>query len=160
MKNLIFILLSLFSISAITGCRVQPEPINYGSDECSYCRMLITDRKYGSELISSKGKIFKFDSIECLAAYYIKLEDDKEVSLLVTNFDKPSNFLSVNDAVFVQSARLRSPMGLYLSSHSDEKVTENLIEMYGGKILDWEAVQNLVKEKWLEKGGREMMHNH
>jgi copper chaperone NosL len=122
--------------------------------------MLISDERYGTELISSKGKIFKFDSIECLTAYYIKLEDKSENNVVVTDFDRPSDFLSVERVVFVQSSRLRSPMGLYLSSHSDEKGAENLIEMFGGKILDWEAVQNLVKEKWLEKGDRKMMLQH
>ncbi len=61
----IFLLLSLVTAS----CGSNPEPINYGHDECEFCRMQISDNRYGAELVTDKGKVYKFDSIECLIEF-------------------------------------------------------------------------------------------
>ncbi len=53
----------------ISSCGSKPEPINYGHDECEFCRMQISDNRYGAELVTDKGKVYKFDSIECLIEF-------------------------------------------------------------------------------------------
>ena len=41
----------------IISCGVSPQPIIYGTDECEHCRMMISDNKYGAEIVNSKGKV-------------------------------------------------------------------------------------------------------
>ncbi|MEJ5262655.1 MAG: hypothetical protein WHT45_08235, partial [Ignavibacterium sp.] len=62
MKSLILIFTSIL----LFACSPQPEPIDYGNDICDFCKMNITDNKYAAEIVTSKGKIYKFDSIEYL----------------------------------------------------------------------------------------------
>ena len=40
-------------------------------DTCAYCRMTISDERFGGQFVTSKGKVHVFDSIECLAAFYL-----------------------------------------------------------------------------------------
>ena len=59
------ILLSL----VLSSCQVSERPIDYGADECDYCKMIIMDQRYGSELVTEKGKVYTFDAAECLIEY-------------------------------------------------------------------------------------------
>ena len=47
----------------------KQEEINYGVDACAYCKMNIVDPKFGAELITKKGRVYKFDAIECMVNY-------------------------------------------------------------------------------------------
>jgi len=43
---LYFILSGLF---LFTGCKVEPEPINYGKDQCHFCKMNIVDKQHAAQ---------------------------------------------------------------------------------------------------------------
>src|SRR5947207_1685599 len=63
------LLSALVVLLLFSGCSTQPTPINYGSDECALCKMGIIDQKFGAEIVTKKGKIFKFDSGECMVNF-------------------------------------------------------------------------------------------
>ena len=50
------IFLIFISIFILIGCSTKVEQINYNKDVCAYCGMMITDRKFGAELITKKEK--------------------------------------------------------------------------------------------------------
>ena len=52
----------------LVACNAGPVPIAYGTDQCATCHMGITDPRFGSEAVSTTGKVWKFDSAEDLAA--------------------------------------------------------------------------------------------
>lgn len=146
MKNLFITLIA--AVTFIVACGAEPEPINYGKDNCEYCKMLITDSKYGAELITQKGKIFKFDSIECLAAYS-DLRNPKEINTMwVVNFYQPNDLINVNDSHFLLSENLRSPMGLYLSAYKEESNLLEIKKQYGGKKINWNELVKYVTSEW------------
>lgn len=120
MSLLLFAVLILF-----TGCSGQdPQSIEYGKDNCSFCQMLITDHEFGSELITPKGKVFKFDSIECLVAF-AKMPGNyvpKETAVYVTSMSQPDVLFDARSAMYVVSKEIDSPMGANLAafrSHQD-----------------------------------------
>ncbi|WP_456403023.1 nitrous oxide reductase accessory protein NosL [Persephonella sp.] len=128
-----------------------PVPIEYGIDKCSYCSMTIMDDRYGSELVTEKGKVYKFDSVECLAGYYLKNKDKIKIKgMYVTDFVS-KKLINIRDAYFLHSKNLPSPMGLNLSAFSSKDELEKVRSKYGGEILNWENILNLVEKKWLNK---------
>jgi copper chaperone NosL len=135
------------------GCsRTQPEAIRYGEDNCAYCRMNIVDREFGSELINKKGKVFKFDSIECLAAF-VKRADiptDQIHSIWVTDFSSPEMLIAVPDATFVRSESMRSPMGMGLFGFSSAQAAGSFADEHTGTVLPWPDLEEVVAEAWLE----------
>ncbi len=148
MASLFVFLLAIMVIS----CEPSVQAINYGQDGCSYCRMTIVEDLYGSELLTTKGKAYKFDSIECLAAFVIKGEVAKENihGLYFTDFEDAGNLYPLGEIIFVQAKKLKSPMGLNLSAYRTQKTADDVALLYFGEIMTWEEVQTNVETAWLK----------
>lgn len=148
-KNELTIIFFLLLIFLITSCGSQPEPINYGHDECEFCRMQISDNRYGSELVTDKGKVYKFDSIECLIEFAMvkNLIGDTNQNFLVTDFATPESFTDANSAFYVHNDNFRSPMGLNVSAFDSEISRQKFVAEGGGDLLNWIDVIELVKQR-------------
>ncbi len=159
-KLLLMIMAPVLFLFVSCEREIKPVPINYGQDECEYCRMKITDPRYGSELLLKTGKSYKFDSIECLAAYYIEYKDrDKIHSLWVPDF-LTKKFIPAEKAYYLHTKNLPSPMGMNLSAFKSMQELEEVKEKYGGDVLNWEQVLKLVKKEWIEKKDKKMHHHN
>ncbi|OGU38157.1 MAG: hypothetical protein A2315_08125 [Ignavibacteria bacterium RIFOXYB2_FULL_35_12] len=138
----------LFYLSVLQySCNLSPEPINYGKDECEYCRMLISDNRYGSEVITDKGKIYKFDSIECLVEYALEqniLGDEKQ-TFLVTDFSNPLKLVDAKSAFYVHNDNIRSPMGLNVSAFGNESDMQKFFSDNNGRKIIWLDVIEMIK---------------
>jgi copper chaperone NosL len=135
----------------ILGCgQSGPVPIHYGADQCENCKMNIIDNRFGSETITATNKVYKFDSIECMAAFNAKMTQSSEqvASLWVTNFYKPESFIALPSAQIVRTKGLRSPMGLGFAAFSSESDAERFRKEYGGEILNWSEVTKVVSDSW------------
>ncbi len=128
----------------------RPARISYGIDQCDYCKMTIVDKSFGAELVTTKGKIYKFDSIECLAAAALERDGKSEsnYSLWVTNFHEPEVFLNVENAFVVAAERQRSPMGVGLVGVDSKEAATELIGHVGGVLLKWSEVKKHVAQAW------------
>ena len=106
-----WILAAALSLAAACGAR-GPEPIAYGTDACAYCRMQIVDPRFGAELVTNKGRTVKFDSIECLVAYYRQAAGANDVaSVWVSDIRHPGTLIDATRARFVDLGPGRAPMG-------------------------------------------------
>lgn len=119
----------------------------YGEANCTHCQMTVSDNRYGAELVNDKGKAFFFDAAECLAAYTIEQPEtsDKAAYLLVSDFTNPNTLIEVEQAHFLQSTELPSPMGMFLTAVADEATAKKLQQEYGGRLLDWGEVKEAVR---------------
>ena len=124
----------------MTGCTSSVEPIDYGNDECYFCSMSIVEKQYGSELITDKGKIRKFDAIECMVNFIHENPSLEIANLYVNTFDKPVELIDVNSCSYLISESLPSPMGANLTAFT---TIENAIEMQSvkdGKVFTWKEL--------------------
>ena len=139
----------LLILVVMSGCNSEPEPINYGSDECEFCRMQISDNRYGAELVTDKGKVYKFDSIECLTEFAVvkNLIGDSNQKFLVTDFAQPETFIDASTAFYVLNDNFRSPMGLNVSAFGSEISRQKFVAESGGSLLYWVDVIELVKQR-------------
>ncbi|MCC5914716.1 MAG: nitrous oxide reductase accessory protein NosL [Balneolaceae bacterium] len=146
----------------MTACEPKPQPVELGSDQCSYCRMMITDREFASQVLNNQGRSFKFDSVECMAAYDLSADETTEFhSLWVPDFKDPETWLPSEEAIYLKSKTLRSPMGLNLTAYSTRESAEEMKQEYGGEIVSYAEVKELVKREWLNgSGNNHGSHNH
>jgi copper chaperone NosL len=140
--QLYIVLLGLFFF---TSCTAQQEPISYGKDNCHHCKMTISDNRYGSEMVTKKGKVFKFDSIECMAKYLNEKADAEAGLLLVTDYTNPGTFVDAGKASFLQSEQLPSPMGMNLTAFGNEEKARQIAAQKSGEVINWEAVKQICK---------------
>lgn len=142
--------LFLLIVFAIGCSQPVPKPINFGHDACDYCKMTIVDKKFGSELVTNKGKVFKFDSIECLAAFTLKGSvDEKDIfGLYLTDFNNPEDMVSSDDAYFIHSKELKSPMSFGLVAIKDSSTAINVRDASYGEIVSWDDIKEMIRNDW------------
>ena len=145
MKTMNTIIL-LLSFLIIIGCQKEISPIDYGKEQCSHCKMTIVDKKYGAEIVTAKGKAYKFDAAECLIGYLTQnnLAESDLDKVLVTDLSQPEKLIDATTAVFLISPKLRSPMGENISSFSDKEMAEKYREDFGGDIYDWQSLKQFL----------------
>jgi copper chaperone NosL len=136
-----FLLLTCFLFFS-ASCSVSQEPIKYGEDNCAHCQMKIMDARYGSELVTDKGKVYKFDSVECLVEFLEKMDELNEKAELVfcTPFDQPNRLVDASACSFLHSRKLPSPMGMYLSAFADEPTALKFQSQNGGNVYSWKEL--------------------
>lgn len=102
------------------------------------------DPRFGGELVTQKGKVYKFDSEECLISFYkSQLPDTGRFSLiLIADYDKPGELLNADRAVFLEDSTINTPMGGHLVAFPDEETAGKHNTSGGGKIMDWVGVLN------------------
>lgn len=141
---------TLMLVIVLAGCGARgPAPINYGTDLCDYCDMTIADKAFGTEMVTTKGKILKYDSIECLAAAEFERGSNADIhSSWTTDFNHPGQFLNSDEAVIVATDRQKSPMGIGLVAVSTRAAADDLITAKGGQVITWNETIQLVVESW------------
>jgi copper chaperone NosL len=117
-----------------------------GSESCDYCRMAITDARYGTQLVTTTGKTLRFDSIECLASYYAGARDAGTVaSVWVSDAAHPGAFVASGIARFVRRVgSTGSPMGLGFTAFGPEADDAALRREFG-ELMTWTEVVVLVQ---------------
>jgi copper chaperone NosL len=126
---------TLFCLLLIS-CTSEPTPIQYGKDNCDHCKMTIVDNKFGTELITKKGRTFRFDSDECMRDY---IKENKPVSTqyYVTDYAHPGTLCNATTAFFLHSKKLKSPMGGNLAAYASKKDADIALQKLGGELLNW-----------------------
>jgi len=132
-----FLALFLLAVS----CKIAPQPIAFGTDACHFCHMTIVDRQHASELVTEKGKAFKFDAVECMVHHISELEISPEALLLVSDFNQPGTLIEAESATYLVSERLPSPMGAFLTAFASQQDGQEAQQQYGGSLYDWQGLQ-------------------
>lgn len=124
----------------IFSCSVAPQPIEYGKDQCSFCKMNIVDKTHAAQYVTKKGKQFKFDAIECMVNSVIELNETEIALLLVANYGNPGEMINAKTASYIISPKIKSPMGANLSAIASVEQANKLKENYSGNIYTWETL--------------------
>lgn len=124
----------------MVSCHAAPQPIKIGKDNCYFCKMTITDLRFGAEVISQKGKIFKFDDMHCLLSFMKGEEGKQAASIYFTSFDDQHTLIKSDKALFYQSDNLRSPMGGNVAVLSDAAGLKELAASHPGKQTSWKEL--------------------
>src|SRR5688572_9953312 len=127
--------LCLFMIS----CSVKPEPIQYGKDACHHCKMTLVDNKFGAEVVTTKGKVFKFDDTNCLLNFMSssKLEDKDVAHCLITDFASPGVLIDAKTALYVKSEQIKTPMASNIAAFENKTNLESHNDSWKGEELSW-----------------------
>ena len=139
-------LLSITVLSVlIVGCQVKPVPIQYGADACVFCKMNIVDNQHAAELVTNKGKVFKYDAIECMINDTTRNKASDIALYLVNDYSKPGNLTDATKASYLISESIPSPMGAYLSAFGDAAAAHQAQNKYKGRVYSWTTIQTTIK---------------
>ena len=129
-----------------SSCSNGPVPIAYGADECGECRMKISDHRFGAELITKKGKVKKYDSVECLVAYVLKNDEQTIGNIYVVDYSNPKTLIAGEAAGYLISKQIPSPMGGYISSYETMDKARTQKAKKDGQVFTWENLKNYLEK--------------
>lgn len=139
----------VLSLLLAAGCGGDgPREIAWGRDECSACRMQIADPRFAAQLVTTRGKAFSFDAVECLMDFLgrERLSPDDVGSLWVADAARPGTLVDARTARYLRSPAVRSPMGLgVLAFGADEELAAARVRT-PGEVLTWEQLSALRRE--------------
>jgi copper chaperone NosL len=104
------------------------------------------DPKFGGEILSKKGKAFKFDDAHCIAAFMerrgIEMKNIKKTLLL--DYTTKDKWLNIDTAYFAVSSKMKSPMGSNAAAFPTEEEAEKKVQELGGKVTNWATLYNIL----------------
>ena len=124
----------------VMACQPEVEQIQYGRDSCVYCKMTISDRRYGAELVTQKGKVYKFDAIECMLDYMQENEANYAYYMAVA-YDHPGTLQPTDSLTYLIAENMPSPMGAFLTAFSTQSIAKEFQKDQGGELYSWSALQ-------------------
>ena len=131
-----FILVTI-ALLIFVSCQVNPKPINYGSDGCHFCSMIIVDKQHAAQIVTKKGKAFKFDAVECMVNHLKDIDVATIELFLVDDYQAPGDLIDAKKATFLISKEIPSPMGEYLSAFQSRVEAENIEAENNGELYSW-----------------------
>ena len=136
----------VLAIAFLSSCNIEPKEINYGKDQCNFCKMTVVDKQHAAEVVTKKGKVFKYDAIECMMRDY-KGAHDKVALFVINDYNAPRTLIDAKTSTFIISKNIPSPMGEFLSGFSNKADAEKIKADKGGDIYSWEELVELFKTK-------------
>ena len=127
----------LLSFLLFFGCKIEPSQINFGQDACQSCKMTIVEPLFAAQIVTQKGKAYKFDATECMVRFAEQMGHSKIALYLTSDYKNGTGLIDATKATFLISNQLPSPMGAYLSAYSDSVDAKQLQMLKGGHLYNW-----------------------
>lgn len=135
-------------IIAFTACSKEAQPINYGEEACDFCSMTIVSPTHAAQVVTNKGKNYKFDASECMIHFLESaVEESEMLYILSANYLKPGELIEAKTATYIITENIPSPMGAFLSAINNEAEAKTLQEEHGGKLYSWEEIKKQINKK-------------
>lgn len=98
--------------------------------------MTIADGRFGGEVVSPKGKVFKFDSSACLITF-ARTNPDTAARVYLLDYLHPGSLLAADKAVLVQFKTRASPMDSEYVAVSSLDGARQLLAKQDPAVLTW-----------------------
>ncbi len=158
------LLKGLLGFSLLGVAQAAPRPLRVGVEACPYCNMTILDARYAAQMVSQTGKVYAYDDVGCLLDHLLGYGGPRvrPKELYVADFAASSRrearFLPVNQAVFLYSERIRTPMGVGLLAFARTSDLEAYLRerpQHHGAVLRWnDLLERGRRQAWVPGFGR------
>lgn len=129
-------------VAFVSSCTVDKDPIIVGKDNCEYCKMTISDYRFGAELITKKGKIYKYDEAQCLIEDM--KEDNKKASdmrdIYLTDFTGKHELVHQKNSLLLFSEEFKSPMGGNVAVFAHPDSMKAYKSKLGAEEVTWNSI--------------------
>lgn len=127
-----------------SACNQDPQPIEFGKEACAHCSMMIMNPNFAGELITQKGKVYKFDDAGCLVSFINSdgMKHEKISGIYFDDFTGDHHFLKSEQSFFLYSSELNTPMGGNIIAFSNHDSLLVVKEKIGGTEMKPDDVLN------------------
>ena len=132
-------LAAFFLMLGFSSCNAGPQKIAVGADNCYSCKMTISDERFGAEVVTAKGKVYKFDDVHCVLSFLKTNEVDpaKIKDIYLTDFCSTHQLMNVKQTVLLKSDILKSPMNGNIAAFDNRDSLIKMQQRYSGNTIEW-----------------------
>lgn len=123
----------------------EPKPIKINSDSCDFCKMTISNGKFGAELITQKGRYYKFDDLGCMVQFAKSNTTVPYQSFFVSDYLKDNTLIPAETAYYIKGDKISSPMRGNLAAFSSAKEQSEFGKKLEAQSITWSEVFNNYK---------------
>ncbi len=145
MKIVHYIVSVILLVGLTISCSIEPTEMAYGSDACHFCKMTIVDQQHAAQIVTKKGKSFKFDAIECMTNQLKDFGTQKVSLFLVNDYDNPGMLIPASEASYLISPKIKSPMGANLTAFKSSNNAHSFVEDKHDRLLNWQELLSSYK---------------
>ena len=147
-KKLTVVAILLAVSASVSSCgKNGPQPIRLNKDACDFCKMFIADGRFMAEMVTSKGRVYKFDDIGCLLNYASALDANSIQTYYVSDFAKGGSFLDASTAWYIRDESLQSPMKGNTAAFQSKEAARQYADKYKVAAIDWKELGNLRQQQ-------------
>jgi len=141
-NNKLTVLIAAPLLFMMSSCAPDgPQAIIIHKDNCAHCKMTISEEHFAAELITEKGRTYKFDDITCLITFKNNNTDKPMKSTYVHYYPGKNELIPAESAFYVKSPAFRSPMAGNIAAFKTEAEAEEYKTKMNGELLDWNILQ-------------------
>jgi copper chaperone NosL len=125
------------------SCSTNTSPLQIGIDACENCKMTISDARFGAEIITYKGRIYKFDDIVCLRSFMKSgaLKSSEIESTYLVDYCNPHLLNPISNCFLSASENYGSPMNGNIAAFADkDSAIKYNLQMEGDLVL-WNKIE-------------------
>jgi copper chaperone NosL len=133
---------AIFIMVFASSCSTGPQPIQFGKDACDFCKMTILDQRFGGEVITGKGKVYRFDDIHCITSFLKSdhLEKTNVAGIYLLDYNTPDKFVQAGESFLLNSSELHSPMGSNIAAFAANANREQVKQQVKGTNVQWNEI--------------------
>ncbi|WP_202912417.1 nitrous oxide reductase accessory protein NosL [Sphingobacterium olei] len=143
-KNILSYTIGLISLLflSVQACNSSagPKPIRYGQDQCAYCKMTVSDARFGTQLVTKKGRAYNFDDVQCMIAFVKEgtVKRDDVAGFYLPDYSNDNELLPAEKMLLLKSESLKSPMRGNIAAFATEKDLAQARAQHTGDVLTWD----------------------
>ena len=103
--------------------------------------MTIVDRQHAALFETKKGRVYKFDAIECMIGSMPDFDIEVIAKYYVADYNAPGELVDAEIATFIISPQIPSPMRANLSSLRLKEQALSLQKEKQGVLFTWQEIQ-------------------
>lgn len=128
-------------LTTLFACAVEAQPINFGQDQCHFCKMTIVDKQFAAQCVTKKGKQFKYDATECMVNELQKTGSESDMQILLVSNYRGGPMLAAASATYLICPKIKSPMGAFLSAFATQEEGFKANKEHGGEVYTWQKLK-------------------
>jgi len=141
MKHLLIITAACWCM-LLAACSRGFDPVDYGKDACAHCRMTIVDHRYAAELVTEKGRAYKFDDLQCMRQLMAAEKPQGHSLLFVESYlGQPNAPLDATKAVYLKHEFFATPMNGHYAAFASAADAQSFMDSLNIPALRWEELE-------------------
>lgn len=141
-KNTAIASVFLLLLSLISCNNSEPETIKLNTDACDFCKMTISNGKFGAEVLTQKGRYYKFDDVACMIQYTKENTNTNYTAYYVCDYEKDNQLIDATKSFYLKGENIASPMGGNIAAFTSQQLADNYKPKLNAESVTWNQILN------------------